>query len=86
MRRGPAARPLQSRANASQNVNRDAVRALNVQIRRIAELVPGGLEHEYAFSCECGCGEIVRLSATEYDRRESAWLDGHRKGQEDCSR
>jgi hypothetical protein len=50
---------------------------LNVQIRRVAEMLPGGLEHEYGFSCECGCGEIVQLSAADLDRRSGAWLDGH---------
>lgn len=63
---------------ASQNLNQDAVRALNLQIRRLAELLPGGLEHAYGFSCECGCGEIVRLSATEFDHQGGAWLDGHK--------
>jgi hypothetical protein len=51
--------------------------ALNMQIRRLAELLPGGLEHEYGFSCECGCGQIARLSAAEFDRGGGAWLDGH---------
>jgi hypothetical protein len=50
---------------------------LNVQIRRIAEMLPGGLEHEYGFTCECGCGEIVRLSGTDLDPERGAWLDGH---------
>ena len=55
-----------------------AARALNVQIRRVAEMLPGGLEQEYGFSCECGCGEIVRLSGADLDRKSGAWLDGHR--------
>ena len=53
-------------------------RALNMQIRRLAEMLPGGLEHEYGFSCECGCNEIVRLSAPCFDRQGGAWLGGHR--------
>ena len=55
--------------------------ALNNQIRRLAEMLPGGLEHEYGFSCECGCGETVRLSAAEF-ARAGAWLDGHVYGEE----
>jgi hypothetical protein len=27
-----------------------------MQIRRLADMLPGGLHHEYGFSCECGCG------------------------------
>jgi hypothetical protein len=53
-------------------------RTLNMQIRRVADLVPGGLDHEYGFSCECGCGELARLSAAGFDRDGGAWLDGHR--------
>jgi hypothetical protein len=58
-------------------VDSGGARALNVQIRRIAEMLPGGLEHEYGFTCECGCGEIVRLSGTDLDPERGAWLDGH---------
>jgi hypothetical protein len=54
------------------------VKALNMQIRRVAEMLIGGLVHEYGFSCECGCGELVQLSAAEFDREGGAWLDGHR--------
>lgn len=53
-------------------------RALNMQIRRLAELLPGGLEHVYGFTCECGCGETLRLSAAELDAQGGAWLHGHR--------
>ncbi len=59
------------------SVDGGGARALNVQIRRVAEMLPGGLEHEYGFTCECGCGETVRLSAEDLDRKSGAWLDGH---------
>jgi hypothetical protein len=52
--------------------------ALNRQIWRLAAMLPGGLAHEYAFGCECGCGRVVRRSAAEYDRDGGAWLEGHR--------
>jgi hypothetical protein len=51
---------------------------LNVQIRRLADLLPGGVEHEYGFTCECGCDEIVPISAAQFDSDGGAWLDGHR--------
>jgi hypothetical protein len=63
--------------DARKQVDGGVARALNAQIRRVAEMLPGGLEHEYGFSCECGCGEILRLSAADLERKSGAWLDGH---------
>jgi len=40
-------------------------------------MLPDGLAHYYPFSCECGCGEVVLLSAAEYNRQGAAWLEGH---------
>jgi hypothetical protein len=53
-----------------------------MQIRRLAEMLPGGSEYEYGFSCECGCGDVVRLSAAEVEHHGGAWLDHHRSGQD----
>jgi hypothetical protein len=53
-----------------------SAQALNVQIRRLASMLPGGFEHEYGFGCECGCGEIVSMTADEYGAG-GAWLAGH---------
>lgn len=63
------------------------VHALNQQIRKMAALLPGAKDpnHKYGFSCECGCGTIVPLSATEFDREGGAWADGHRPAQERAS-
>ena len=55
----------------------ETARALNIQIRRLADMLPGGLGHVYGFSCECGCGETSRLSAAEFDYKGGAWLKGH---------
>jgi hypothetical protein len=60
-------------------VNTGTAKALNIQIRRLAEMLPGGLEHEYGFSCECGCGETVSLSPAEVDLNGGAWLKGHQE-------
>jgi hypothetical protein len=57
-------------------------RGLNTQIRRLAEMLPGGSEYEYGFSCECGCGDVVRLSVAEVEHHGGAWLDRHRTGQD----
>jgi hypothetical protein len=60
-------------------VNTGTAKALNMQICRLAEMLPGGLEHEYGFSCECGCGEIVSLSAANVSLKGGAWLKDHRE-------
>jgi hypothetical protein len=66
------------RGGVSTRVDIGIARALNMQIRRIADMLPGGLEHEYGFSCECGCGGIARRPAAAFDSEGGAWLDGHR--------
>jgi hypothetical protein len=65
----------------SARVDIGIARALNMQIRRLADMLPGGLEHVYGFSCECGCGETFQRSAAEFDHQGGAWLDGHKDGQ-----
>ncbi|HLY85291.1 MAG TPA: hypothetical protein VKO84_02085 [Gaiellaceae bacterium] len=50
---------------------------LNEQIVRVAEMLPKDAEDEYAFSCECGCGEIVTLSLSQRSNA-GAWLVGHK--------
>jgi len=54
-------------------------RALNEQIMRVAGMLPGGTEHGYAFTCECGCGELARRTGTQFEHDGGAWLDGHRE-------
>lgn len=63
------------------------VKALNQQLRRMAELLPGTKDenHKYGFSCECGCGQIVALSAPEFDREGGAWAEGHEPAHERAS-
>jgi hypothetical protein len=66
--------------HVSARVDIGIARALNMQIRRLADMLPGGLEHIYGFSCECGCGETCRRSAVEFDHQRGARLDGHGDG------
>jgi hypothetical protein len=63
------------------------VEALNQQIRHLASLLPGAKDpnHVYGFSCQCGCGKIVPLSAGEFDRQGGAWAEGHRPAQQKAS-
>ena len=63
------------------------VKALNEQIRHMAGLLPGAKDptHLYGFSCECGCGKIVALSAAEFDHEGGAWAGGHRPAQQQAS-
>ena len=62
----------------------ERVKALNQQIRHMAGLLPGAKDpnHVYGFSCECGCGRIVAISAAEFDLQGGAWAEGHRPASE----
>jgi len=53
-----------------------------MQILRIAGMLNGGLTHEYGFTCQCGCGEMVQLSVADFKLANGAWLDGHRDSHE----
>jgi hypothetical protein len=54
-------------------------KALNHEIRHLADLLPGSDDptHKYGFSCEDGCEAIVPLTVAEYDAAGGAWLEGH---------
>jgi hypothetical protein len=60
----------------------DSAKAFNKQLCATAEALGGlgeaGADHRYGFACECGCGETVKLTLTEYSEQGGAWLDGHR--------
>jgi hypothetical protein len=62
-------------------VRRDAAAAkvFNQQLRVTAGAVGGrpGDDHEYGFTCECGCRETAMATLAEYDRGGGAWLEGH---------
>jgi hypothetical protein len=51
-------------------------RRLNEQIVCVAEMLPGGTEHEYGFTCECGCDETITLSLSTFVE-DGAWVAGH---------
>jgi hypothetical protein len=59
----------------------DAAKKFNKQLwataASLAAMV-GAHDYEYAFVCECGCEETVRLTLAEYDEEGGAWLEGHR--------
>jgi hypothetical protein len=52
-------------------------RRLNEQIVCVAEMLPAGTEHDYGFTCECGCGETVTLSLVNFVEG-GAWVVGHK--------
>jgi hypothetical protein len=56
-----------------------AAERFNQALRRAAETLGarGVKDHHYAFLCECGCDETVKLTLAEYDKQGGAWLDGH---------
>lgn len=55
----------------------EIVRELNRQVRRLASQLGDDYDETYGFICECGCGETVTLTASEFDRGDGTWLDGH---------
>lgn len=63
------------------------VRALNQQIRHLADLLPGGQDpaHVYGFSCECGCGETVPMNSADFDREGGAWAVAHKPADQTAS-
>ena len=72
----PGGRSLPARTEPAQAPHR-AVK-LNEQIVRVAKTLPADSQHTYGFSCECGCGEVIPLTLTEYEKH-GAWVDGHRQ-------
>jgi hypothetical protein len=64
----------------------ERVKALNEQIRHMADLLPGAKDpsYLYGFSCECGCGTVVALSVADFDH-DGAWIKDHRPAQEQAS-
>jgi hypothetical protein len=55
-----------------------SVKAWNEQVRQLAESFQGAPDTTYGFSCQCGCGEIVGLTAAQYDQAGGAWAEEHK--------
>jgi hypothetical protein len=58
-----------------------SVRTWNEQVRQLADTLASVPENTYGFSCECGCGETVGLTAYQYDQAGGAWAEGHETAQ-----
>jgi hypothetical protein len=59
--------------------NPRAARAANAQILEMAEsLDRAGGEQAIAFFCECGCRDIIPITASRYRAIDGAWLPGHK--------
>jgi hypothetical protein len=67
----------QPRAENARGLAGGLARRLNEQIVRVAEMLPGATEHEYGFTCECGCGKTVLLSLATFVEG-GAWIAGHK--------
>jgi hypothetical protein len=52
------------------------IRDWNERVRGLAEGLQDSAETKFGFSCECGCGKLVALTAREFDAN-GAWADGH---------
>jgi hypothetical protein len=66
-------------SSSDSRVDPARAKALNEQIMRVARMLPGGTEHGYAFTCECGCGGLARRTGPQFEQDGGAWLDGHRE-------
>ena len=57
----------------------DSARAFNRQLRETLRTLGARVDDDrrHAFVCECGCGEVAKLTLAGYDRRGGAWLEGH---------
>jgi hypothetical protein len=59
--------------------NPQAARAANAQILALAKGVDHGEgEQAVAFFCECGCRDIIPMTAGRYEAIDGAWLPGHK--------
>ena len=55
-----------------------AVRAANARILALDESLERAGEQAIAFFCECGCRDIVPMTASRYKAVGGAWLPGHK--------
>jgi hypothetical protein len=57
----------------------DSAKAFNRQLRETLRAlgVRADDDLEHAFVCECGCGELAKLTLAEYDESGGARLEGH---------
>jgi hypothetical protein len=59
--------------------NPHAARAANAQFIAIADNRDAGEgEQAIAFFCECGCRDIIPITASRYEAIGGAWLPGHK--------
>lgn len=62
--------------------NPQVARAANTQILATAKSLDRGEgEQAVAFFCECGCRDIIPLTASRYEAIGGAWLPGHKTEQ-----
>ena len=54
-----------------------AITEWNEQVRRLADILPDSADTRFGFICQCGCGEVVALTAATFDAH-GGWVDGHK--------
>jgi hypothetical protein len=70
---------VDARNSESHPNNPQAARAANAEIRAMAENRERGEgEQAVAFFCECGCRDIIPMTASRYEAIGGAWLPGHK--------
>jgi hypothetical protein len=58
-------------------VESEDIRDWNERVRRLADMLPESAGTRFGFICQCGCGEVVPLTAATFDA-DGGWVDGHR--------
>ena len=54
-----------------------AITKWNEEVRRLADMLPESADTRFGFLCQCGCGEMVPLTAATFDAH-GGWVDGHK--------
>jgi hypothetical protein len=70
---------MDARSSQNRPYNPQAARAANAQFLAMAErLDRGDGDQAIAFFCECGCRDIIPMTASRYEAIGGAWLPGHK--------
>jgi hypothetical protein len=70
---------VDARSAQSRPYDPQAAREANAQFLAMAERLDRGEgEQAIAFFCECGCRDIIPMTASRYEAIGGAWLPGHK--------
>jgi hypothetical protein len=61
------------------SVESEDIREWNERVRRLADMLTESADTRFGFICQCGCGEVVPLTAATFDA-DGGWVEGHKPG------